>query len=179
MTIEYMTVMVEAWGVAGDPTGLWLVSGDGPWRPDLPVPADSEPHAEAELLLGRHHALNPLVVLHSPSWRPEQGTVIITYVAVIGPAPDRDDQEPWLVLDDWPAAVPLGPALAAEVGRAPRHDPTGPAVVRDIDVLLHAVRHLRFLDDTDADVHEVLTADWHRHLAGFAPALAGMYGRVR
>jgi len=52
-----------------------------------------------------------------------------------------------------------------------------PPVVRHVDVLLHALRHLRFLLDHDAAARAVLNEYWRRHLVAFAPALAGMYER--
>jgi hypothetical protein len=40
---------------------------------------------------------------------------------------------------------------------------------------MHALRHLRFLDEQDATAHTVLDDTWRTHLAKLAPALATMY----
>ena len=38
--MEPMTTRVEVWPVAADELGIWLISGDDAWRPDLPVMAE-------------------------------------------------------------------------------------------------------------------------------------------
>lgn len=164
---EPMTVRVEVWPVAADSAGIWLVSGDDAWRDTLPVAADSEPHAEAKLLIGGHGAGGDDVLLHSTSWRPDGGSVVLTYVAVL--------RRPGLVLDNWPDARPVGCELATAVGKPPAHAAAGVPVPRYVDVLLHALRHLRMLRDTDAVARNALDATWQRHLDDLAPALAGMY----
>jgi hypothetical protein len=59
---EPMAVQVEIWPVAADAAGVWLLSGDDAWRPELAVPSDSEPHAEVELALAQHGTLNDVVL---------------------------------------------------------------------------------------------------------------------
>jgi hypothetical protein len=54
--------------------------------------------------------------------------------------------------------------------------------VRYIDVLHHALRHLRFLTDPssigiDATIARELDETWQQHLTTFEPAIARMYGR--
>ena len=80
---EPMTVRPEIWPVAADTAGIWLVSGDDAWRPALPVAADSEPHADVELELSRHGALEDAALLHSTSWRVDGPSIVLTYVTVI------------------------------------------------------------------------------------------------
>ena len=63
---------------------------------------------------------------------------------------------------------------ADEPGPGSPLDPPSP---RSVDVLLHAIRHLRFLLDTDDAVRPVLAGDWRRHLAHLQPAPAGRYLR--
>lgn len=46
---------------------------------------------------------------------------------------------------------------------------------RYIDVLLHGLRHLRFLLDSDATNAAALAEPWPQHLAPLTPALATMY----
>lgn len=165
---EHMSVMIEVWPVAADDVGLWLVSGtDGAWRPDLPVPADSEPHAELELLLWHHAAPDP-VFLHSTSWRVEGPRLVVTYLAVL-PCDD-------LVRGRWPEALPVSPDLLPAVGKPARHGPTEPPMPRDIDVLHHGLRHLAFLRENDSTARAALSVGWWAgHLGTFAPTLATMY----
>jgi hypothetical protein len=80
-----------------------------------------------------------------------------------------------LVRDRWPTALPITTDIAELVGRAPRHGPSELPEVRHWDVLLHGLRHLRFLRETDSDVLAALSDDWCRHLEAFAPAIARMY----
>jgi hypothetical protein len=164
---EPMTVHVEVWPVAADEIGIWLVSGEDAWRPSLPVPADSEPHAEVDLLLAQHQADTDAVMKHSTSWRADVPGVILTYIVIL--------QAPGLVRDRWPDAQPVGLRLAEAVGKPPVHAPVEPPAPRYIDVLLHALRHLRFLLDTDASNRAAMNDSWRRHLSELEPAFATMY----
>lgn len=165
-----MTVTVEVWPVAADETGIWLLSPDGPWL-SPPVMADSEPHEAVELELIQHTvSLGDVAVLHSTSWRAEGTAAVLTYVAVV--------RCPGLVRESWPDARPVSLGLAEHVGRPPTHAPVEPPAPRYVDVLIHAIRHLRFLLTTDATVAAALTEDWGVHLAQFEPAIAKMYGSL-
>jgi hypothetical protein len=165
---EPMTVRVEVWPVAADDVGIWLISGMDAWRAALPVPADSEPHAEVELLLSTNGIDGSDVpLLHSTSWRVDGATVVLTYVAVI--------RRPGLVRESWPQALPVSLDLAAEVGRPPTHGAAEVPVPRYVDVLLHALRHVAFLRDSDGTARAALDVHWLAHLARLRPALAGMY----
>ncbi len=165
-----MTVTVEVWPVAADETGLWLLSPDGPWN-SPPVLADSEPHMVAELELIQHQVnLADVAVLHSTSWRTEHTSTVLTYLAVV--------RVPGLVVGEWPGARPVTVALADHVGRPPTHGPVDPPAPRYIDVLVHGLRHLRFLLPRDATVAAAMPAPWGEHLAAFSPAIAKMYDRV-
>jgi len=168
---EPMKIYVEIWPVAADNAGIWLISGNDAWRPELPVMADTEPHADVELELFDHGAKNDVALLHSTSWRVDGPRVLLTYVALV--------QIPGggLVRDRWPDALPIGPALANAVGAPPANPPADAPAPRYIDVLLHAVRHLRFLLDTDGTARTVMDDNWRLHLGEFTPALARMYDR--
>jgi hypothetical protein len=168
--MEAMAARVEVWPVAADELGVWLVSGDDAWRPDLPVMADNEPHFTAEMELSRHGALEPAVLLHSTSWRVDGPAIVLTYLAVIGVEA--------YVRDAWPAARPVSLKLAQRVGKPHPHAAIDPPTPRYIDVLLHGLRHLRFLLDTDTSAADALTDSWPTHLRELEPALAGMYGEV-
>lgn len=164
---DHMGVRIELWAAAADKTGIWLVNGGGEaWLSDR-LDADSQVHAEVLDLAGQHVPAALLPVIHSPSWRQEGPGVILTYIAVAS-APEH-------VQDFWPGALPVTPELLGATGRPWPHAAEAPPVNRYVDVLLHAVRHLAFLDGTDAGVRKALTRDWKNHLAEWEPALSGLY----
>lgn len=169
MTMENMNVVIECWPVAADEHGIWLVSGADAWR-SPPIPADSEPHFEVELLIAGHDQQHPSL-LHSTSWRPDGPTIVLTYIAVQPCA--------GLVRELWPGALPVSADLLPAVGNPPPHAAAEVPVPRYIDVLHHALRHLTFLTQTDATARAELTGPWATHLAHLTPSLAGMYGDVR
>lgn len=162
---ERMSVRAELWGLSADEAGIWLINGGDAWRSG-PIAADSEPHYVVEELLDEHHALGDAKIIHSTSWRAEDESVILTYVAALD-CPD--------VRDHWPDAQLVSTALGDVVGKPAPHDADAPPLPRYVDVLLHAIRHLRFLLDYDVTAAESLSPAWRRHLQAFAPALAGMY----
>jgi hypothetical protein len=168
-----MMVVAEVWPVAADELGLWLLSGDGP-RPSLPVMDDAEPFDYAEMELMQAGMWATTKVLHSTSWRVDRGDLVVTYLAVVG----CDG----LVRSRWPDALPISVKVADAVGQPPTHAAAEPPTVRYIDVLHHALRHLRFLTDPssigfDAPIARELDETWQRHLTTFEPAIARMYGR--
>ena len=179
---ELMTVTVEVWPVAADEAGIWLISGsDGPWRHG-PVSADSDIHWEAQQLLFAHR-INPdsdlfiaivpdwpaVSVIHWTSCRPDGPTIVHTIMAVVS--------MPGFVVETWPDAAPVTAALPKAIGPAPPHGAAEVPVPRVADVLLHGIRHLRFLatDEGDAETAAALDENWRRHLAPLRPALAKMF----
>ncbi len=178
---EYMTVTVEVWPLAADEAGIWLLS-DGDALRFGPVEAASDVHYEVELLLFQHD-IDPddavfirlpletprAEVVHSTSWRPDGPTIVLTYMAVVKPG--------GYVRERWPAAVPVTAALPEAVGKAPPHGAAAVPVPRLVDVLLHGIRHLKFLatEDGDAETAAALDENWLRHLAPLKPALAKMF----
>lgn len=165
MTMENMSVVVEVWPLAADDHGIWLISGDDAWR-SPPVPADSEPHFEVELLMATHGVGQP-ALLHSTSWRPDGPAVVLTYMAVVS------STEP--IRTRWSNARPVSSDLLPAVGNPTTHGPAEVPVPRYIDVLHHGLRHLRFLVDTDGTARTALTGHWATWLEQMRPALAGMY----
>lgn len=159
-------VQVEVWPVAADGAGLWLLSADGPWL-SAPIAQDSDPHFEVEFLLARAGVETP-PLLHSTSWRPDGPHVVLTYIAVV-------DVGSLPVAQVWPDAAPIGAALLEAVGTPPTHAADDVPVPRHVDVLVHAIRHVRFLQEFDATAAEALPAEWSSHLARLRPALAGLY----
>ena len=179
---ENMTVTVEVWPVAADDAGIWLLSGaEGAWRFG-PVSADGDVHWEAQRLLFRHR-INPdselftaipadwpaVSVIHWTSCRPDGPTIVHTIMAVVS--------VPGFVLETWPHAAPVTSALPEAIGKAPPHGAADAPVPRVADVLLHGIRHLRWLatDEGDAETAAALDANWLRHLAPLRPALATMF----
>ena len=108
-------------------------------------------------------------VIHSTSWRPDGPTIVLTYMAVVKSA--------GYVRERWPAATSVTAALTEAVGKAPPHGAAQVPVPRVVDVLLHGVRHLKFLTgpEGDAETAAALDANWRRHLAPLKPALASMF----
>lgn len=168
--MQPMMTRVEVWPLAADPVGIWLCAPDA-WRPSTPIMSDSQPHDEVVLELARQGVTpGDTAILHSTSWRVDGQGVILTYVAVLntpGPSP--------MVRAHYPLAQPLALEMHKLVGRPAAHAPDQPPVPRRIDVLLHGVRHLRFLRDNDAQVSRALGDWWHTHLDQWAPALFAMY----
>jgi hypothetical protein len=164
---ENMPVIVEGWVVAADRAGLWLVSGDDAWR-TAPVPSDSGPHFELELELGLHYIHDDQVLLmHSTSWRADEACLIVTYMVVVEPGD--------LVRAIWPDARPITVQAADEVGKPRTHAPDEPPEPSDWHVLMHGLRHLKYLLEHDATNAAALGGLWREHLEPFEPALAGMY----
>jgi hypothetical protein len=177
--MEYMNVRAEIWPVAADEVGIWLLSGGDSWETDI-IRQDSEPHFEVESVLVSHGIKAPdndlfrhgvadhnLMLLHSTSWRRERSTIVLTYIAVVATS--------GLVRSEWPDSLPVAVDMASEVGPAPTHLATSTPQPRYVDVLLHAVRHLRFLLGTDASARDALAEPWPSHLESWTPALAGLY----
>lgn len=193
-----MQVRPEVWPLAADRQGIWLLSGGEQWKAVLPVDSDGSVHADVEGMLTengvdtttatgiggdaatRHELSNilsrnnvdKLSILHSTSWRQDGPFLVLTYFAVVEFKGD-------FVRGRWPQAQPVSPLLPAAVGRPLPHNPADPPTVRDVDVLLHGLRHLAFLRMYDADAAAAI--ERNRYLAegleGLKPSLAGMYRR--
>lgn len=165
MTMENMNVTVEVWPIRADQYGLWLVSGEDAWR-SSPIGADSDPHFEVELLLSSHD-MPPARLLHSTSWRPDNTSIVLTYIAVL------ETSEPS------PGARPITCDLLADVGNPTPHGAADAPIPRYSDVLHHGLRHLSFLLNTDAEAANAI-AGWCTHwVSQMQPALAGMYSQVK
>jgi hypothetical protein len=163
---EQMGVRVELWILAADEAGLWLVNGNDAWRSD-PIPADSKPQAEVELLSYDHAPDLTLSVIHSTSWRYEDPHIILTFVGIA--------QAGEFAAADWPDAKPITPQLVDDAGKPLPHVPDGEPVPRPIDVLMHGVRHLAYLRETDEATSAAMGGHWQDRLREFEPALSGMY----
>ena len=145
-TLEVLPVMLE-------PRGLfWL----------KPVHAESlrvglgpkqKPH-EAVIEVLAWYPLEPIVV-HSTSWRHEEGRVILTYVAAVTP-PSNIPSDSLVMLPVARAELARGEAMAA------------PKKIGVDSVLEHALRHLSWLVRDDPAVMQALGA-WTELLAEFQP----------
>jgi hypothetical protein len=100
------------------------------------------------------YPLAPIVV-HSTSWRHEEGRVILTYVAAV----------------ELPARLPDDSLVGLPVGRAElaRGEATAAPKVIAVDAVVeHAMRHLSWLVKDDPAVIQSL-ASWKDPLADYQP----------
>lgn len=94
-------------------------------------------------------------VIHSTSWRHQEGTVILTYLAVVEP----------------PGRLPPDSLVSQPVGRAELARGTAIGAPRQIGVgavVEHALRHLAWLLREDRAIAEALPA-WKEVLARYEP----------
>jgi hypothetical protein len=96
---------------------------------------------EVKLLVSQNDPTMHFDLIHSPSWRVDRPVIILTWVGI---AQIHD-----LVIDQWPNVLPVTTEMFAKVGNPITHAANEPPTPRDSDVLLHAIRHLRFLRDTN------------------------------
>ena len=115
--------------------------------------ARSQP-ADAVLAALKWYPLEPVVV-HSTSWRHEDGRVILTYVAMVAP-PDELPPDSLVELPVARAELARGEAMAA------------PKAIGVEAVLEHALRHLSWLVKDDPAVMSSL-AGWRELLAAYEP----------
>lgn len=158
----------EAWPLAADEQGIWLLTRDWPLMTE-PIGTQEDPHELLELELIRAQMYPDLALLHQTSSRLERHAGVFTYMAVIrcdGPVRLR-----------WPDALPVSRAAAQVVGKPPTHGAAEAPVVRHWDVVLHGLRHLAFQlgPAGDATLAEALDGNWGEHLAIWTPVLYEMY----
>ena len=123
--------------------------GPQPWYIEV---GDDEDPVE---VVGRLAAnlLGPPLLVHSTSWRRARGSVILTFIVVIG-----DAQAPEL------AGVPIGRAELARAGAV-----AAPTKIEATQVIEHGLRHLAWLAKDDPVVQTVLSAEWKAVLSGYFP----------
>ncbi len=123
--------------------------GPEPWY--IEVGSDEDPVEVVKRL--STNLLGPPLLVHSTSWRRARGSVILTFVVVIG-----DEQGPQY------------PGLAigrAELARSAATD--APRSIAATQVIEHGLRHLSWLARDDDVVKAVLSDDWKNVLAGYLP----------
>jgi len=123
--------------------------GPEPWY--IEVGADDDP-VEVVSRLSRNLLGQPLMV-HSTSWRRARGSVILSFVVVIG-----DEQAAEL------AGVPIGRTQLARSAAT-----EAPKSIAAVQVIEHGLRHLSWLAHDDAVVQSVLSPEWKAVLAGYVP----------
>lgn len=179
-----MTVMNELAVFAADwETGIYLVNGpDGATLGDV-IESDQDMHWEMEKLLEKvAGAGTRAVVLHQTSttaphveWtscHPQLQSQVNTYIAIVS--------VPGYVLDAYPGAAPVDMAVAREWGAPKPHRAAEVPLPRGLDVIFHALGHIRWLMDNNGPVIEDMLAagifeTWQQWMAGIRPFLAKMY----
>jgi hypothetical protein len=150
---EFVAQTLEVLPVGMDSDGLFWMKPIHADSLRVGLGASAKPHATVLEVL-RWYPLEPVVV-HSTSWRHEEGRVILTYVAVI----------------ETPRSLPPDSLLKLRVGRASLARGDAMAAPRSIGVdavLEHALRHLSWLVKDDPAVMETLSS-WTQALAAFQP----------
>lgn len=123
--------------------------GPEPWY--LEVGAEEDP-VEVVSRLSRN-VLGPPLLVHSTSWRRARGSVILSFIVVIG-----DAQAAEL------AGVPIGRAQLARSGAT-----EAATSIAAVQVIEHGLRHLSWLAQDDPVVRTVLSDEWKSVLAGYVP----------
>ena len=179
-----MTVCGEEIVFAADEeTGIYVVNGSGGATLGPPFESDQDIHWQMEGLLEDIAGKDTkAVVLHSTSvtaphqewtsWHPWLQSVVLTYIAVV--------KVDGYVLDAYPQAAPVDMALAREWGAPRPHRAAEVPFPRGLDVIYHALGHIRWLMDNNKPVIEdMLDAGiwetWQHWMAGMRPFLAKMY----
>ena len=148
-----MVQTLEVLPVGLDETGLFWMKPIHADSLRVGLSATAKPHSTVLDVL-KWYPLEPVVV-HSTSWRHEDGRVILTYVAVIA-APATLPPDSLLKLPIRRAELARGSATAA------------PQAIGVEAVLEHAMRHLSWLVKDDPAVMQTLDG-WRDVLAGFQP----------
>jgi hypothetical protein len=152
--VHEVQIEVVLLSVADDTQLRWRVA-----RGDLS--AGCRPDTRARELAGLGTNVPPATVVHSTSWRPTSGGLILTYAILPDPGPGDD-------------AVHAVPADARILCSADAAAPT-PAAVDVEHVLAHALRHLSLVARTSPAVVAAVAAHpklWHAVLAR-TPDVAG------
>ena len=150
---DFVAQTLEVLPVGMDADGLFWMKPIHADSLRVGLDASAKPH-ETVIDVLRWYPLEPVVV-HSTSWRHEEGRVILTYVAVIAP----------------PAELPPGSLVKLPVGRAELARGEAMAAPESIGVdavLEHALRHLSWLVKDDPAVMKSL-AGWQELLARYQP----------
>jgi hypothetical protein len=115
---------------------------------DVPLARTRHPTDAAD---ERVRAVGDAIVVHSTSWRWDEG-VVLTYIALMSRIDGRLDRSP---------------IVRVHLAHAAATDP--PAEVDLDEVVEHALRHMAWLIRDDRAVAEALSAEWRAALAQYEP----------
>ena len=150
---DFVAQTLEVLPVGIDADGLFWMKPIHAESLRVGLGASAKPH-ESVIEVLRWYPLEPVVV-HSTSWRHEEGRVILTYIAVIAAPPD----------------LPLDSMVKLPVGRAELARGEAMSAPKSIGVdavIEHALRHLSWLVKDDPAVMQSLAA-WEDALAPYQP----------
>jgi hypothetical protein len=143
--LKYSAVDVHL--IGADTSGMYALIPDAPrpWSspPVTHIPGDPcEEWTAAELELIQHGVdLGRVPVIHPTSWRSDGPALVTHFLAVY-------DSRGATVKQEWPEAKPISFRLADQVGQPAHHGAAAPPLGnRNIDIMRHALRHLRALTD--------------------------------
>ena len=111
----------------------------------------------------RRYELEPILA-HSTSWRFENGSVVLTYIAAVKPPETLN------------AYLEEAPVVRADLARGNAFE--APPEIGIAQVVEHACRHLAWLIKDDEAVAEAIP-DWARYLGTFAPEPFRSFGTPR
>jgi len=145
-------VTAEVFVVARVGTALQLSGpcGPAPWR--LEAGTDGHPMATVDRLVRAN--LDRVTLVHSTSWRWEDGQTVLSFVVVVPPGA-------------------LEGMEAVPVDRAGLARGTATEAAADVPwqaVLEHGLRHLAWLAEDDDQVASALDGGWHAILHDYVPA---------
>ena len=108
--------------------------------------------------------------MHSTGWHPDGPRHVDAYLAVV-------DLEGAVACEKWPHAAPITPDIydEPEVGKPPTHGATEEPVPRLLDVLYHALGHLKDQTRKNATTRAAVGDVWRVQLEPYEETLAGMY----
>lgn len=145
-------VTAEVFVVARVGDGLQLSGpcGPAPWL--LEATEGGHPMTVVDRLVRAN--LEQVVLVHSTSWRWEDGQTVLSFVAVVPPS----------AIDGMAGASVDRAALARGTATAAASEVPWPAVLE------HGLRHLAWLVEDDDEVASALDEGWHAILQEYVPA---------
>ena len=123
--------------------------GPDPWYIELGE--DDDPVEVVSRL--SQNLLGPSLLVHSTSWRRARGSVILSFIVVIGDAQALELE-----------GIPIARAELARSGAT--HAARSIATAQVVE---HGLRHLSWLTHDDATVQSVLSPEWKALLSGYTP----------
>ena len=150
---------VEIWPLSIEAGVLSLLGGQSR---TLAQPENAKSILESARLSAEE--LSHTYFIHSTSWREEESSVVLTFVALCDPQPLVN-------------SVSISSLLDSQT--RPTSDSLDYPELTSLDVLNHALQHLAFLLHHDQTFHDQFAAEWLSSLNIFAPKPAGSIGPVQ